>query len=125
MANNIAQVSDDTFDRELLQSVFFQSFCSTSGPPDAGPADRSPPWLTNSKIGKLNVIDNPRTPARYEWVSLFCSLSKTDTSSSRSVGVVPKTHLVKALATVVSSERSVFELTCGRCDLEQQERSRR
>jgi len=54
------------------------------------------------KIGKLNVDDNPRTPA-------LCGvhgipnliLFKDGRVQQQIVGAVPKTHLVKALATVV------------------------
>ena len=58
------------------------------------------------KIGKLNVDDNPRTPARFGVRDIpTLLLFKDGHVQQQIVGAMPKTHLVKALATVVSSER--------------------
>jgi thioredoxin 1 len=54
------------------------------------------------KVGKLNVDDNPRTPARYGVRGIPTPLLFKDGHVQQQiVGAVPKTHLVKALATVM------------------------
>ena len=78
------------------------------------------------KIGKLNVDDNPRTPARYGVRGIpTLLLFKDGHVQQQIVGATPKTHLVKALATVVSSEREYVRIkpVVGG-DLERQERIR-
>jgi len=54
------------------------------------------------KIGKINVDDNPRTPALYSVRGIpNLLLFKDGHVQQQIVGAVPKTHLVKALATVM------------------------
>jgi thioredoxin 1 len=108
MAENIAQVSDDNFDSEVLKSAvpvlidFWAPWC--------GPCKAIAPivdelageYAGKLKIVKMNVDDNPRTPARYGVRGIpNLILFKDGEVQQQIVGAVPKAHLVKAISTVV------------------------
>jgi len=108
MAGNIAQISDDNFDSEVLKSAvpvlidFWAPWC--------GPCKAIAPivdelageYAGKLKIVKMNVDDNPRTPARYGVRGIpNLILFKDGEVQQQIVGAVPKAHLVKAISTVV------------------------
>jgi thioredoxin 1 len=108
MADHITQVSDDTFENEVLKSPipvlidFWAPWC--------GPCRAIAPivdqlageYAGQLKIVKMNVDDNPRTPARYGVRGIpNLILFKDGQVQQQIVGAVPKAHLVKAISTVV------------------------
>jgi len=108
MADTIAHVSDDNFESEVLQSSlpvlidFWAPWC--------GPCKAIAPivdqlageYAGKLKIVKMNVDDNPRTPARYGVRGIpNLLLFKDGQVQQQIVGAVPKAHLVKAISTVV------------------------
>src|SRR5713101_8414973 len=108
MADNIAHVSDDTFDSEVLQSPipvlidFWAPWCGPCRATTPIVDELAGDYAVKLKIVKMNVDDNPRTPARYGVRGIpNLILFKDGHVQQQIVGAVPKTHLVKAIATVV------------------------
>jgi thioredoxin 1 len=108
MAENISAVSDETFDSEVLKSalpVLIDFWAPWCGPCKAiAPIvdELASEYAGRLKIVKMNVDENPRTPAQYGIRGIpNLILFKDGTVQQQIVGAVPKAHLVKAITTVV------------------------
>jgi thioredoxin 1 len=108
MAGNIQEVSDATFENEVLRAStpvlidFWAPWC--------GPCRAIAPFveeLANEYAGKLKVVkmnvdDNPRTPAQYGVRGIpNLIVFKNGEVQQQVVGAVPKAHLVKAVTAVL------------------------
>jgi thioredoxin 1 len=106
---NVLEVSDQTFDQEVLKSAtpvlidFWAPWC--------GPCKAIAPvveqlageYAGRLKVVKMNVDDNPQTPGRYGVRGIPNLLViKGGQVAEQIVGAVPKAHLVKAIDTALA-----------------------
>jgi thioredoxin len=108
MAENIAQVSDATFDSEVLKSTvpvlidFWAPWCGPCRAIAPIVDELAGEYAGKLKVVKMNVDDNPRTPAQYGVRGIpNLILFKDGQVAQQIVGAVPKAQLVKAITTVV------------------------
>ena len=105
---DVLSVSDDSFEREVLQSdtpVLIDFWAPWCGPCRAiGPLveDLAREYAGTLKVVKMNVDDNPRTPQQYGVRAIpNLLLIQGGQVKEQLLGAVPKAQLVRAIGNVV------------------------
>jgi thioredoxin 1 len=101
---NVAEVSDGSFDQEVLQSEvpvlidFWAPWCGPCKAISPVVEELAGEYQGRLKVLKMNVDDNPQTPSRYGVRGIpNLIVFKGGQVSDQIVGAVPKGHLVKAI----------------------------
>ncbi len=109
MADLLA-VTDDTFEREVLQSStpvlidFWAPWCAPCRAIAPVVEELSKEYAGKLKVVKMNVDDNPRTPTQYGVRGIpNLILFRDGQVADQIVGAVPKTALVKAIGKIVTA----------------------
>jgi len=105
---DVQQVSDESFDREVLKAdlpVLIDFWAPWCGPCKAiGPVveELAKEYAGKLKVVKMNVDDNPQTPSKYGVRGIpNLILFKGGEVRDQIIGAVPKAQLVKAVTQVV------------------------
>ena len=105
---NVQQVGDDSFEREVLQSPvpvlidFWAPWCAPCRAIAPVVEEIAGDYAGKLKVVKMNVDDNPGTPARYGVRGIpNLILFQGGQVKEQIVGAVPKAQLVKAIGKVV------------------------
>ena len=102
--SNVAEVSDGSFDQEVLQSAvpvlidFWAPWCGPCKAISPVVEELAGEYQGRLKVVKMNVDDNPQTPSRYGVRGIpNLILFKGGQVADQIIGAVPKGHLVKAI----------------------------
>ena len=105
---DVQQVSDESFDREVLKAdlpVLIDFWAPWCGPCKAiAPVveELAKEYAGKLKVVKMNVDDNPQTPSKYGVRGIpNLILFKGGQVRDQIIGAVPKAQLVKAVTQVV------------------------
>lgn len=105
----IAEVSDATFDQEVLQSPvpvlvdFWAPWCGPCRAIAPVVEEMAGTYAGRLKVVKMNVDDNPATPSRYGVRGIpNLIVFKGGSVAEQVVGAVPKAHLARAIDRVLA-----------------------
>jgi len=108
--SGLVEISDGTFDKEVLQSplpVLIDFWAPWCGPCRAiGPVveDLAKSYEGKLKVVKMSVDENPATPGRYGVRGIpNLILFRGGEVKEQIVGAVPRAHLVKAIDQVLAA----------------------
>jgi thioredoxin len=106
---NLVQVNDDAFDVEVLKSPlpvlidFWAPWCAPCRAIGPVVEELAAQYAGQLKVVKMNVDDNPQTPARYSVRSIpNLIVFKNGEVKDQLIGAVPKAQLVRAIDTVLA-----------------------
>lgn len=107
---DLLQVTDDAFDAEVLQSNvpvlvdFWAPWCAPCRAISPIVEELATQYAGRIKVAKMNVDDNPQTPARYgvRGIPNLLVIMNGEVKDQM-VGAVPKAQLVKAIDTVLAA----------------------
>ena len=107
---SVLPVGDDSFEREVLQSPtpvlidFWAPWCAPCRAIAPVVEEIAQEYAGKIKVMKMNVDDNPRTPSRYGVRGIpNLILFQGGEVKEQIVGAVPKSQLLKAISTVVTT----------------------
>jgi thioredoxin 1 len=110
MAKNVAEISDDTFHAEVMQATepvlidFWAPWCGPCRAVAPVVEELAGEYSGKLKVVKMNVDDNPRTPAQYGVRGIpNLIIFKGGEVKEQIVGAVPKARLTDAINRVVAS----------------------
>ena len=105
----VQPVADDSFDREVLQSStpvlidFWAPWCAPCRAIAPVVEELAAEYAGKLKVMKMNVDDNPKTPARYGVRGIpNLIVFQGGQVKEQIVGAVPKAQLVRAISSVVA-----------------------
>src|SRR5438034_8999248 len=106
---DVLPVADDSFDREVLASPtpvlidFWAPWCAPCRAIAPVVEEIAREYAGKLKVMKMNVDDNPKTPARYGVRGIpNLIVFHSGQVKEQIVGAVPKAQLVKAISSVVA-----------------------
>ncbi|MBI4797631.1 MAG: thioredoxin [Desulfarculus sp.] len=104
MAGNVLQVTDDTFDAEVLKSEtpvlvdFWASWCGPCRAIAPVVEELSEQYAGKVKVAKLNVDESPKTPGQYGIRAIpTLIMFKGGQVADQITGAVSKSHIEQAL----------------------------
>ena len=104
MAGNVLQVTDDTFDTEVLKSEtpvlvdFWASWCGPCRAIAPVVEELSEQYAGKIKVAKLNVDESPKTPGQYGIRAIpTLIMFKGGQVADQITGAVSKSHIEQAL----------------------------
>jgi thioredoxin 1 len=105
---SVQAVADDSFEREVLKSPvpvlidFWAPWCAPCRAIAPLVEELAQEYAGKLKVVKMNVDENPQTPSRYGVRGIpNLIVFKGGEVKEQIVGAVPKSHLVRAITTVV------------------------